>query len=198
MQNKKRIGITGGIATGKSTATAYLRSKGYPVIDADALAHALSDTDEDYISAVSQAFGPEVLRPEGGINRGVLGKLVFDDPQKRNQLNVIAHPRIYKAMEDAVNKAFESSNVVFQDIPLLYERSDPRDFDAIWLVYVPSHVQIQRLMDRDGIDSDAAQARIQAQMSVEEKRELADVILINTGSVEELEGQIDRQLERIL
>lgn len=195
--NKIRIGITGGIGTGKSTVTAYLRSKGYPVIDADALAHALSDADEAYIRAVSQAFGPEVLRPEGGIDRELLGKIIFNDPQKRDQLNAIAHPRIYQAMEEAVNQAFERSDIVFQDIPLLYESADPRDFDAVWLVYAPAHVQIRRLMDRDGLDLDAAQARIRSQMSIEEKRELADVLLVNTGSVQELEGQIDRQLERI-
>lgn len=195
MPNKKRIGITGGIATGKSTATAYIRSKGYPVIDADALAHDLSDADPDYIGAVARAFGKDVLTEDGRIDRVKLGNIVFSDALKRLELNAIAHPRIFRAMETEVEKAFAVSDVVFLDIPLLYEISNATDFDAVWLVYTPSHVQTERLMRRDGIDLSEAQKRIQAQMPMEEKRKLADVVIYNEGTLSDLEGQIDRQLE---
>ncbi|MDO5301060.1 MAG: dephospho-CoA kinase [Tissierellia bacterium] len=188
----RRILITGSIATGKSKVSSYLKDRGMTLVDADEIARDLSK-DPAVLSEVAQTFGPEYV-VEGGFNREALAQLVFADPERRRELNAILHPRIY----DEIRRPREGT-VVFYDIPLYFEVEEELNFpmDDIWVVATSPEVQLQRLMARDGIDEDFARAKIEGQMSQEEKVARAHVVLNNDGTEEELFEQVDRALEKI-
>lgn len=196
MSQSKVIGLTGSIATGKSQVSNYLRDKGIKVVDADLIARDLVDIpivkDE-----IKKAFGENIYVNEN-LDRKKLAEIVFNNDKKRNILNDIMHPHIYKIILDEIKN---SNEIVFVDIPLLFENEKVNEkfglsFDEIWLVYVDREKQIERLMKRDGISRDYAEKKINSQISVEEKRKKSDVIIDNSGALEETFMQVEENLKR--
>lgn len=184
----KRIVLTGGIATGKSTAARFLQELGYPVIDADRIAHGLIEPGAPAYQEVVDAFGSAIQQEDGTINRKALGAIVFSDERQRTRLNGIMHPHV-RAQMDAELKTLRDEPLVFLDIPLYYE-AEHMPALPVWLIYAPKDVQLQRLLKRDALTQREAHARITAQMEIETKRMLADRVFVNTGTTEELKQQL--------
>ncbi|KAJ3186907.1 hypothetical protein HDU85_006943 [Gaertneriomyces sp. JEL0708] len=192
----KLIGLTGSIATGKSTVSKYLSSHGYPVIDADLVAREVVAPGETGYYNVLSAFGSEVLDDQGGIDRTKLGSMVFANPEARKQINRATHPVIRLEMLRQILKAFLCGYpVCFLDIPLLYEVGWQKFLNAV--AVVPPDVQKARLMARDGFTEEEADARIKSQVSIDEKRARADIIIENSGSQQATLEQVDEILARI-
>lgn len=190
------IGLTGGIATGKSTVSNYLLSLGIPVIDADLISREVVEPGQPGLLKLLQKFGPEILTQDGQLNRPALAQKLFHNEAVRQQVNQLLHPLIYDRMFERV-AAFQSQGeaLVFLDIPLLFETQTKNLFDDIWLVYVPETIQLERLMKRDHLSQEAAVARIASQLSIEEKRLLADVIIDNSGTIEVTLAQVKSLLD---
>ncbi|HET9598245.1 MAG TPA: dephospho-CoA kinase [Anaeromyxobacteraceae bacterium] len=189
------VGLTGGIATGKSTFSAALRAQGAPVIDADALARAAVARGSPGLSAVVAAFGPGVLGPDGELDRKRIATLVFADPAARARLEAIVHPDVRARFErerDALGAA--GHRLAFYDVPLLYEARRERDVELVVVVWAPRAVQLARLMARDGLDRAAAEARLAAQLPVDDKAARADAVIVNDGDPSELPGKARRLL----
>jgi dephospho-CoA kinase len=185
------IGLTGGIASGKSLVSRILKGWGMTVIDADDISHEILAIDNSIRQEVVRTFGTEVINEEGEIDRGKLGRIVFfQDPAYRKALEAILHPPI---REEMWKRARESrSNDVILDIPLLIETGAYERVDLVVVVYATRELQIQRLMARDGISRQEAMKRINTQLPLEEKVSAAHYIINNTGSVEETEEQVTR------
>jgi dephospho-CoA kinase len=186
------IGLTGGIASGKSTVAALLHERGATVVDADAVAHEVLLPGGTAFDDVVTRFGAAILDDTGAVNRGVLGDVVFADPDLRGELERITHPRINALMQQRMTAAIESAApLVVADIPLLFERDLDRAFEGSMLVYVPAAVQLQRLRDRDGIDDVSARQRLAAQLPIDDKRGRATWIIDNAGSRDATAAQVD-------
>lgn len=185
----KIIGITGGIACGKSTLSNTLRKLGAAVWDADAASRALTAPGGRALPAIRRAFGDGVFFPEGHLDRRALGAVIFEDEDARRQLNAILHPMVFEDME-AFLRAHEGEQAVFLDVPLLYETGCDRRCHEVWCAFVPHRVQLQRLMARDGLTKEEAAARIQSQMPLEEKARRADRLIDTSGSIEESAAQL--------
>jgi dephospho-CoA kinase len=191
------VGLTGGIATGKSTVSKLFQKYGVPVIDADQIAKDVVEIGKPTLALIAEHFGQGVLTSDGTLNRKKLGEVVFGDPTKRKELDAIIHPVILAEIDRRVEE-LESSNpdgLIIIDIPLLYETLRQNHFNEVILVYVPEDVQLARLMLRDGSTKDQALARMKAQMSIEDKRVLADYIIDNRGASLETERQVDLFLQ---
>lgn len=187
----KRIGLTGGIASGKSTAAAILRELGARVLDADAVAHELTAKGQPLYEAYVRHFGPEAVLPDGRLDRRRIGQLVFSSPAEKRWLNETSHPLIRRALQEQMAQAEkEDLPAVVLDIPLLFESGWQNHLDEVWLVYVPENVQLTRLMARNGYGRAEAMDRIKAQLSIEEKRKRADIVIDNTGNTAELRQQL--------
>lgn len=194
----KVIGITGGIASGKSTVTKHMRELGLPVFDADVVAHQVLAKGMPGLQKVIAAFGDEYLC-DGELNRAKLADFVFHNPDKLKQLNEIVHEMVWQAalrFEDA--EASKGTKAVVLDVPLLIETGWYKRVDEVWLVKISVECQIQRVMKRDGVTEEQARARIAAQMSTEEKAKYARVVIDNSGKVEDTLAQVDRKVERLL
>ncbi|HHW99723.1 MAG TPA: dephospho-CoA kinase [Acholeplasmataceae bacterium] len=191
------IGITGSIATGKSTVTKYLSEKGYKIIDSDKIVHKLLST-SSVLSEISLAFGRDLI-VDGVLVRKLLARMIFDDEEKRKLLNSIIHPRVISEIKEETNNyKGVKDNLIFVDIPLLYEEKLEYLVDKIIVVYVPKNIQLERLMARDGIDLDYANKKINASMDIELKKEKADYIIDNSKDVDSTYKQVDEVLRRIL
>ncbi|MFV0635984.1 dephospho-CoA kinase [Mitsuokella sp. WILCCON 0060] len=187
----KRIGLTGGIASGKSTAAAILRELGARVLDADAVAHELTASGQPLYEAYVRHFGPEAVFRDGRLDRRAIGRLVFSSPAEKRWLNETSHPLIRRALQEQMAQAeAEGLPAVVLDIPLLFESGWQNHLDEVWLVYVPENVQLTRLMARNGYGRTEAMNRIKAQLSIEEKRKRADIVIDNTGNTAELRQQL--------
>ncbi|GIP43285.1 dephospho-CoA kinase [Paenibacillus sp. J45TS6] len=186
------IGLTGGIASGKSSVSKLLVSLGAILIDADQIAREVMLPGHPVLAAVAKHFGQVVLLEDGSLNRKKLGELVFNHPDQLQALNQITHPAIRQEMRDRKHKFEEQfpDRLVVADIPLLYESGLEDGYEQIMLVYVPREVQLERLMKRDGLDKDQAILRLKAQMDIEEKKQKADIIIDNSGDFEETKKQI--------
>ncbi len=186
-----KIGLTGGIASGKSTVSQMLTELGFPVIDADVASRKVVEKGKPALKEIEKAFGSDVIQSNGELDRKKLGGLIFKDATKRQMLNEIVHPRVRAWMRDQimVNEQIGQVAVVL-DIPLLIESTLKSWADRILLVYVPEEVQIKRLMDRDDITREDALLRINSQMPLDEKRALADRIINNQGSILESRSQL--------
>jgi dephospho-CoA kinase len=185
------IGLTGGIATGKSTVAASLAARGAAIVDADVLAREVVVPGAPAFSDVVAAFGEEVLGESGAIDRGTLGALVFADPARRGELERITHPRINALMQERILEALQSSApLVVADIPLLFERGRDDSFDGTLLVYAPPAVQLQRIRERDQLDDVEAQRRLVAQLPIDEKRARATWVIDNGGTREYTAEQV--------
>lgn len=192
-----KIGLTGSIACGKSTVSDYLRSLGYPVVDADAISRALTAPGGAALPAVHEAFGDAFFFPDGTLNRRALGRHVFDQPDALAQLNAILHPMILRETAEQLAMLERAHGVVFGDVPLLYECGMQAQFDRIWVVSASRETQLARLLARDGLPESEAAARIDAQMPLEEKRRLADAVISTEGPVEQTQAQVRRLLDAI-
>jgi dephospho-CoA kinase len=194
-QNKVCIGLTGGIASGKSTVTQYLTEKGYPVVDADKIARHIVDVGKPALDEIVEAFGESYLNTDGSLNRKKLGELVFTDKESREILNNITHEKIFCEMLKEIEFLFSDHNIVFADVPLLFESKRTDYYDEIWLVYVTHEVQVNRLVARDKVSENFAKKQIAAQMSLEKKKQLADKVFNNDGGYEELYEKVEKSLE---
>lgn len=197
MSQNKIIGLTGSISTGKTQVSNYLRDRGEKVIDADLIAREVVDL-EPVKEKIKKAFGNDIYKDDE-LDRKALGEIVFRDKEKRQVLNEIEHPEIYRIILEEIKK---SKGRVFVDIPLLFESRHLNeryglDFDEVWLVYVNRETQVKRLIKRDRISRGYALEKINSQMSVEDKKIMADVIIDNSGSLEETFKQVEENLKRL-
>lgn len=193
------IGLTGGIASGKSTVTSYLREKGYPVIDADRVVHDLQAPGGALYRVLVEHFGREILDESGELDRAVLGQRIFSNPRERDWSNRVQGQLIREALAVARDRQAAQSDLFFMDIPLLIEQGYEGWFEAIWLVAVSKENQLKRLMERNHLSELQAKERIAAQMPLDEKRAHADLVLDNNGDLTALYAQLDaalKQLER--
>ena len=194
------IGLTGGIACGKSTVAAMLAELGAFVVDADRIAREVVMPGEPALAEVAAVFGQAVIRDDGSLDRKKLGEIVFADPEKRKRLEAILHPAIRERMWTTIRrvKAHEPGRIVVADIPLLYETGQEHLYDGIIVVYVPRELQIERLLRRNPELSEAqARERIQAQMDIERKKELADWVIDNSGDPEATRRQVEALWRRL-
>ena len=192
-----KIGLTGSIACGKSTVSAYLRALGYVVVDADAISHGLTAPGGAALGAIREAFGDEVFCG-AELNRRALGSAVFSSTEKRELLNAILHPMIISAVHDELCAHDAPDTLVFGDIPLLYECAMAHMFDQVWVVSVPEDVQLDRIVMRDDLSREEAQKRIDAQMPLAAKRALADYVIDSSGTIENTRRQIDALIRTLL
>ena len=185
-----KIGLTGSIACGKSTVSAYLRTLGHVVVDADAISHSLTAPGGAALGAIREAFGDHVFDGDM-LNRRALGSVVFSSPEKLEKLNAILHPMIISAVDAQMNAHDAPNKLVIGDIPLLYECNMAHMFDQVWVVSVPEEVQLDRIVMRDGLSREEAQKRIDAQMPIASKRALAHAVIDSSGTIENTRRQID-------
>lgn len=192
-------GLTGGIASGKSTVSGFLCDAGARIIDADKIARAVVQQGTPAYDEIYSFFGRTILRPDGSIDRERLGEIIFSDPEKQLRLNAIVHPRVFEQSARMVEHiAAEAPDaVVIMDIPLLLEAGMEKDLAEVIVVYVPEPVQLKRLMKRDGIDEMAAMARIRAQMPIEEKRTRATIVIDNRGDMKTTQRSALAVFERL-
>ena len=185
-----RVGLTGGVASGKSTVSALLAELGAVVIDADALAREVVAPGTDGLAEVVAEFGPDVLGPDGALDRPRLGALVFADPDRRRALEAIIHPRV-RARAAEIEAAAPPGALVVHDIPLLAETGQAGSFDAVVVVDVPVEVQVDRMVGIRGLSEDEARARVAAQVSREERLAIATYVVDNTGSLDDLQARVE-------
>lgn len=190
------IGITGGIATGKSTVSHYLKELGYPIVDADVVARQVVDPGTKGLQIITEAFGSQVLTSDHQLNRAYLAKLVFNSSEQRAKLNQILQPLIRSQIKAAV--ANYSGDVIFIDVPLLFEQHYQELCDAVMVVSVRPELQLARLMKRNRFTKEAAQARIASQMPMSEKERLADVVIDNNGLVAATQHQVAAWLDQVV
>ncbi|WP_367007368.1 dephospho-CoA kinase [Streptococcus sp. ZY19097] len=188
----KIIGITGGIASGKSTVSSYLRELGQIVIDADEVVHDLQKKGGALYQVLVGWLGTEILQADGELDRKKLAALLFASNERLAKSADLQNPIIRKELEKRRDRALQDNELVFLDIPLLYEQGYEDWCNQVWLIYVDRETQIQRLMARNQLTKEEAQLRISRQMPLEEKRDLADLVLKNTGDLETLKSQIKR------
>jgi len=193
-----KLGLTGGIATGKSTVANYFRELGIPVIDADQIARKIVEPGMPALADIKNEFGADILLPNGELNRQKLGQIVFSDPAKLNKLNHFTHPRVHTMMKELSDEAEkQGAKAIVYEVPLLLETGNAMGAEKIIVVTVSPAMQLQRLMERDGLSQDEANKRINAQMPMSKKEELADYVISNAGSIEETKQQVDAILHAL-
>ncbi len=199
------LGLSGGIGTGKSTVSNMLRELGAVVIDADVIVRELQAPRAPMLDEIAAAFGAELIDADGALDRAALGAIVFRDPEARTRLGRIVHPQVGFEMGRRMEEARAAGEaVIVLDIPLLFEGRRARSggasalpFDLTVLVYAPESMQIERQMSRDGCERDEALRRIRSQLPIEDKKALADVVIDNSGSLEDTERQVRELVERL-
>lgn len=192
------IGLTGGIASGKSTVSKELRSLGVPIYDADEASRQAVAKGSPALEQVAAAFGDEYLTAEGELNRPKVAELVFNDTAARAKLEGIIHKLVWKGAEDFLEQCRkEAQPLAVLDVPLLIECGWHQRVDAVWLVSVSKELQIERGLQRGGITKENLLARIEAQMSLEEKSRVANVVLDNSGSLENIIEQVRQQVRLV-
>jgi dephospho-CoA kinase len=185
-----KVGLTGGIGAGKSEVARRLAELGAHVVDADQLAREVVAPGTDGLAEVVTAFGPEVLGPDGALDRPALGRRVFGDDEARHRLESIIHPRV-RARTAELIAAQPPDSVVVNDVPLLVEAGLAAGYDLVVVVLAEESTRVRRLMDVRGMSEDEARSRIAAQATDEQRRAVADVVLHNDGSLEELRSAVD-------
>jgi phosphopantetheine adenylyltransferase/dephospho-CoA kinase len=187
------IGLTGGIASGKSTVTRFFKDRDVPVIDADILGHRTYDPGTDTFAAVVAAFGDDLVAADGTIDRRVLGGKVFGKPEELKRLTDIVWPGIRKLASEALSEFEAAGNaLVVLEAAVMFEAGWEDLVDEIWVVVVEPDQAVQRLATRNGLDEAAARARIESQLSNDERISRSDVVISNNGTLEELETAIQR------
>jgi dephospho-CoA kinase len=186
----RRVALTGGIATGKSSVRRRFAHQGVPTIDADALAHAVIAPGTPGAARIVERFGPDVRSSDGSIDRRALGAIVFADPAARRDLEDIVHPAVYEAIT-AWYAALPPLPFAVADIPLLYETGRESDFDVVVVAACEPEEQLRRVVERDGLTPDAARQRIAAQLPIAEKVRRADHVIRTDGSHDITDAQVD-------
>ena len=195
-----KVGLTGGIASGKSTVSEAFARLGAKVLDADKVAREVVLPGQPAWLKLQQVFGTEYFLPDGEVNRSKLRKLVFADPEKRSKLNAIVHPEVMKE----INRRFEQLTtsaqdaVVVVDVPLLLEVGVAHRFDRVIVVYVTENVQIKRLRQRDGLSLEGARRALSTQMALDKKVEHADYVIDNSGTLDETQDQVEEVWQNLL
>ncbi|MDM5293577.1 dephospho-CoA kinase [Peribacillus simplex] len=185
------IGITGGIASGKSSVSLYLQELGFTIVDADLASRAVVEPGEDAYHQVVEAFGEDILLADGNIDRVKLGSIIFHDREKRLLLNGIVHPAVRNWMRLKTEEALAAGEeTVFMDIPLLFESKLTFMVEKTLLINVDEQVQLERLMNRNGLSEKDALARIHSQMPLADKKALADAVIDNNGDIKETKKQV--------
>ena len=185
------IGLTGSIASGKSTVANFLKKRGYPVVDADEIARLVVEPGSPVLKEIESVFGADVIKEDGSMDRAKMGKLIFDDNKKRKQLNTIIHPAIRKeliAQKEAQIAA--GAETVILDIPLLFENNLHEYVEKILVVSVTPEVQKERLISRNQFSEQEAEARIASQLPMEIKEQGADAVIDNNGDLADTEHQV--------
>lgn len=190
----KVIGITGGIASGKSTVSAIIKEAGFKIIDSDKIAHELL-SEKEIIKKIVNHFGETILIDEK-INRAQLAKLIFNNQEALDLLNSIMHPLV-KAKISLLLLELKDEEIVFVDVPLLYEAHMENDFWRIIVVYISEELQIKRLMKRDNISRDYAKLKISRQLAMDEKSKRADFIINNEGDIQKTKLQVNELIRRL-
>ncbi|QBP40685.1 dephospho-CoA kinase [Paenisporosarcina antarctica] len=186
------IGLTGSIASGKSTISAMLKEKGFPIIDADLVARQVVEPGTANLQEIERVFGHVVMNEDGTLNRDSLGQLIFHDPAKRKQLNDLMHPAIRNEMLRMRDKLFEQGQkTIIMDIPLLFESRLQHFVDKILVVSVTEEMQLHRLMKRNSLSKEEAETRIQSQLPISEKEKGADAVIYNNGSIDQSKVQLE-------
>ena len=193
------VGLTGSIATGKSSVCRFLAEEGAVIIDADALARQAVAPDSVGLEQVIQRFGQEILTPDGELDRAAMRRLIFSDGQAKVELETIVHPLVLAEEQRLIQaaRAADPKAVVVVDLPLLYEIDEANRFDKVIVVYTDQETQIQRLIDRDGGDRAAAEKALASQIDIKTKRRLADFVVDNTGGLERTRAQAGLIFERL-
>ena len=192
------IGLTGGIASGKSTVSKELRSMGVPIYDADEASRVAVAKESPALEQVAAVFGREYLTAEGELNRPKVAELVFNDVEARAKLEAIIHKIVWQGAENFLAQCrHEQQPLAVLDVPLLIECGWHKRVDSVWLVSVSKELQVERGLQRGGISRENLLARIEAQMSLEEKSRVADVILDNSGTLENIIAQVRQQVRLI-
>lgn len=197
----KIFGLTGGIASGKSTVAAYLRELGIPVLDADSLYHQLiaprNGQPSPLAMKIEESF-PGTLHADGSLNRPELSKHIFEDEQARRKLNQLTHPAIgheFQAQLKALGA--KGTSTVFYDVPLLYEVGKEAEFSAIVVVWIPAALQLERLMHRNNLSLADAQARLKSQLSLDLKKSRADFVIDNSGTIAQTREEVTRLIKHL-
>lgn len=190
-------GLTGSIATGKSTVAQMLKELGAEIIDADQISREVVQPGQTGWQQVANAF-PEVINPDHTIDRQKLASIIFADKTARARLEAIIHPLVFDRIRAQGELLERQGKIVFADIPLLYETNCQEWLDEVWLVYVPEAIQLQRLMNRDHLSEAEALQRIRAQIPIEIKKQLADRVIDNSGSLWETKLQVDSLWHQII
>ena len=193
----KIIGITGGIASGKSTVTEFLRQKGFQVVDADAVVHQLQKPGGRLYQVLVEHFGEKILLENGELNRPLLGSLIFSNPEEQEWSKNTQGEIIREELAALRDQLAQTEALFFMDIPLLFEQNYASWFDETWLVYVNRDVQLERLMKRDQISKEAAESRLNSQWPLERKMVLASHSLDNNGNQKQLIAQVVHLLEEM-
>lgn len=193
-----RIGLTGGVGSGKSTVSSYMHELGIPVIDGDKLAREAVVPGSLAMNRLRETFGPHIFLPDGSLDRLKVGEIVFNDEEKRQKLNGIIHPYIwYRTREELIRAQKAGYAVAVLDMPLLLEISWQLRVEEVWLVEVPLEVQIARVISRDGFTRKQVMERIGKQMPTMNKMNYADVIIDNSRSVEDTRRQVREALKHV-
>ena len=183
------IGLTGGIATGKSQSSKIFKELGCYIIDADKLSRTLTTKNSKCLKEIVETFGTDILKDNGTLNRKKLGQIVFNDKQAKMDLERIIHPHIIKKTNEIIAKKYNNTNIVV-DAPLLFEVGLDRVCDKVIVIYTRYHIQITRFMKRDNISKEEAIKRISLQMPIEEKIRLADITIDNSGTLIDLKKNV--------
>ena len=192
----KIIGITGGISSGKSTVTNFLRQRGFQVVDADALVHQLQAPGGRLYNILVEHFGNQVVLKNGQLNRPLLASLIFSNTEEQEWSKETQGQVILEELAALKNQLAQTEAIFFMDIPLLFEQGYESWFDEVWLIYLDRETQIERLMNRDKLSLEAAESRLASQWSLDKKKKLATHIIDNSGSLDQLLSQIISLLER--
>lgn len=191
----KVIGLTGGIASGKSTVSELLTVFGFKVVDADKAARKAVEKGSKGLAQVRETFGEDAIDENGEMDRQYMGDLIFNQPEKRLELNAIVHPIVREIMEDEKNEYLNQGFNVIMDIPLLYENELENTVDEVWVVYTSESIQMDRLMQRNDLSLEDAKARVYSQISIDKKSRMADHVIDNLGDKLELKQNLERLLE---
>lgn len=192
----KILGLTGGIACGKSTISAYLKEFGLPVIDADECSRAVVEKDSIGLEKLTEIFGSKILENDGTLNRKALGQIVFSDSEQLSLLNSVMEPLIREEISRRLNQE-NNADLVVLDAPLLIEQHYDKICDFIMTIDVSKKIQLERLIERDNLSEDEAKSRIESQLSSRERNGFADVVIDSSGTVEQTRKQVIKWLETI-
>ena len=192
----KVIGLTGGIATGKSTVSELLIAYGFKIVDADIASREAVKKGSKGLEQIKKTFGGEAIDDNGEMNRKYMGELVFNHPEKRIVLNNIVHPIVRELMEEQKKYYLNQGFKVVMDIPLLFENDLQDTVDEVWVVYTSESIQIDRLMERNNLTQEDAKARVLSQISIDKKSRMADYVIDNLGDKLELKQNLQQLLEK--